>query len=147
MYNDLFGETGQNADESIFELQYRISNVANTGLDQMYYRYQNKTSDGFGYLEASKKFGSVDQMGNGVWFNYKDQRLFEYLYDAANEGTDVFGIRKMVASRSAGTNNEAESKPTGSRTIGMQRDWIFYRLTDVMLMKSKIGRASCRERV
>ena len=137
MYNDLFGETGQNADESIFELQYRISNVANTGLDQMYYRYKNGSSDGFGYLKASKKFGTVDATGNGVWNNNKDQRLFEFLYDAAKDGTEMFGIRKMVASRTAGTNNTAEANPSGNRSISMQRNWIFYRLTDVMLMKAE----------
>lgn len=137
MYNDLFGQSGQNAEESIFELQYRLSNVANTGLDQMYYRYQNKASDGFGYLKASKKFGVVDQTGNGVWSNNKDQRLFEYLYDATKDGTEMFGIRKLVASMTAGTNNTAEANPTGSRQIGMQRNWIFYRLTDVMLMKAE----------
>lgn len=137
MYNDLFGQTGQNADESIFELQFRLSNVANTGLDQMYYRYKNGSSDGFGYLKASKKFGTVDQTGNGVWHNNKDQRLFEYLYDAGKDGIDMFGIRKMVASMSAGTNNTAESNPTGGRSVSMQRDWIFYRLTDVMLMKAE----------
>ena len=137
MYNDLFGQTGQNADESIFELQFRLSNVTNTGFDQMYYRYKNGSSDGFGYLKASKKFGTVDQTGNGVWHNNKDQRLFEYLYDAGKDGIDMFGIRKMVASMSAGTNNTAESNPTGGRSVSMQRDWIFYRLTDVMLMKAE----------
>ena len=137
MYNDLFGETGQNADESIFELQYRISNVANTGLDQMYYRYKNGSSDGFGYLKASKKFGTVDATGNGVWNNNKDQRLFEFLYDAAKDGTEMFGIRKMVASRTAGTNNTAEANPSGNRSFSMQKNWIFYRLTDVMLMKAE----------
>ena len=30
MYNDLFSEMGQNADESIFELQYKLSNSGNT---------------------------------------------------------------------------------------------------------------------
>ena len=36
MYSDLFGQNGQNADESIFELQFRNSNATNRGLDQMY---------------------------------------------------------------------------------------------------------------
>ncbi len=137
MYADLFGQTGQNADESIFELQFRLSGVVNTGLDQMYYRYQNSGSNGYGYLKAAKKYGSVDATGNGVWNNSVDQRLFEFLYDANSASMEQFGIRKMVASLSAGTNNSAEANPSGSRNIGMQRNWIFYRLTDVMLMKAE----------
>ena len=137
MYVDLFGQTGQNADESIFELQFRLSNVANTGLDQMYYRYKNSGSDGYGYLKASKIFGSVDPTGNGVWVNTVDQRLYEYFYDANSSSIEQFGVRKMVASLSAGTNNNAEANPSGNRGIGMQRNWIFYRLTDVMLMKAE----------
>ena len=103
----------------------------------MYYRYKNGSSDGFGYLKASKKFGTVDATGNGVWNNNKDQRLFEFLYDAAKDGTEMFGIRKMVASRTAGTNNTAEANPSGNRSFSMQKNWIFYRLTDVMLMKAE----------
>ena len=137
MYNDLYGQTGQNADESIFELQFKSSDVNNTGLDQMYYRYNNGKANGFGYFKASKKYGTVDATGNGVWNNNKDQRLYEFLYDAGKDGSEMFGVRKMVASLTAGTNNTAEGEPTGNREFGMKRNWIFYRLTDVMLMKAE----------
>ena len=72
MYSDLFGQAGQNADESIFELQFRLSNAANSGLDQMYYRYNNASGNGNGYLKASKVYGSVDATGRGVWMNSVD---------------------------------------------------------------------------
>ena len=138
MYEDLFGQARQNADESIFELQFRTSNTANTGLDQMYYRYNNATGNGYGYLKASSIFGKVDQTGNGVWNNTADQRLYEYFYDANNSSYEQFGIRKFVALSSAGTTNAAESDPkSGGRTYSMTRNWIFYRLTDVMLMKAE----------
>ena len=137
MYSDLFGQTGQNADESIFELQFKSSDVNNTGLDQMYYRYKNGKGDGFGYMKAASLFGKVKTDGTGVWNNNKDQRLYEFLYDAGKDGSEMFGIRKMVASLTAGTNNTAESEPSGNREFGMKRNWIFYRLTDVMLMKAE----------
>ena len=136
MYADLFGQNGQNADESIWELQFRLSGTANTGLDQMYYRYNNKTGDSYGYLKASGIYGYPDPTGEGVWPNAVDQRLFEYVYDANTQNIDQYGVRKMVASMSAGTKTK-EANPSGSRGIGMQRDWIFYRLTDVMLMKAE----------
>ena len=102
MYDDIFGQNGQNADESIFELQFRNSNATNKGLDQMYFRYNNASANGYGYLKASSKFGSVDATGNGVWNNTVDQRLYEFVYDANSSSVEQFGVRKFVATTSAG---------------------------------------------
>ena len=135
MYNDLFGQNGQNADESIFELQFRNSNATNKGLDQMYFRYNNASGNGYGYLKASSKFGSVDATGNGVWNNSVDQRLFEYVYDANSSSVEQFGVRKFVATTSAGVSNAADSKRDTRSAV--YQNWIFYRLTDVMLMKAE----------
>ena len=135
MYDDIFGFNGQNADESIFELQFRASDAANAGLDQMYYRYNNASGNGYGYLKASSMFGRVDATGNGVWINDKDQRLLEFVYDANNSTVEQYGIRKFTALQTAGTS--AESDPKGSRTNSTSHNWIFYRLTDVMLMKAE----------
>ena len=137
MFRDIFGQNGQNADESIFELQFRTSDAANRGLDQMFYRYDNKSANSFGYLKASSKYGAVDATGNGVWNNSVDQRLYEYFYDANSSSVEQFSVRKFVAQSSAGTNSSAESNPSGSRTNPMRQNWIFYRLTDVMLMKAE----------
>ena len=135
MYNDLFGQNGQNADESIFELQFRNSNAANAGLDQMYFRYNNASSNGYGYLKASSVFGKVDATGNGVWNNTVDQRLYEFLYDANSASVEQFGVRKFVATTSAGTTNAADSKRDARASV--YQNWIFYRLSDVMLMKAE----------
>ncbi len=135
MYTDLFGQTGQNADESIFELQFRNSSVSNAGLDQMYFRYANSSSNGYGYLKAASIFGKVDGTGNGVWNNSVDQRLYEYLYDANSASVEQFGVRKFVATQSAGVNNTADSKR--DTRAAMYQNWILYRLTDVMLMKAE----------
>ena len=135
MYNDLFGQRGQNADESIFELQYNLSSTENSGLDQMYFRYRNNSSDGYGYLKASKIYGTVDATGNGVWNNNVDQRLYEFAYDATSSSMEQFGIRKFVAVGSAGVSNTAESSRDARSNF--QQNWILYRLTDVMLMKAE----------
>lgn len=135
MYSDLFGENGQNADESIFELQFRNSNAANRGLDQMYYRYNNASSNSYGYLKAAPLYGTVKSDGSGIWFNNVDQRLYEYLYDATSSSVEQFGVRKFVATVSAGVNNTADSH-RDTRSNVMQ-NWILYRLTDVMLMKAE----------
>ena len=135
MYADIFGQTGQNADESIFELQFRNSNANHTGLDQMYFRYNNASSNGYGYLKAASIYGKVDQTGNGVWVNSVDQRLYEYVYDATSSNTEQFGVRKFVATTTAGTNNAADSKRDTRSAV--YQNWILYRLTDVMLMKAE----------
>ena len=137
MYLDLFGATNQNADESIFELQFSLSSTLNTGLDQMYYRYNNASGNSYGYLKASSMFGKVDAAGNGVWLNTADLRLFEYVYDANSSSVEQFGVRKNIAPVVTGYNSSAESNPSGSRTYAMNKNWIFYRLTDVMLMKAE----------
>lgn len=137
MYNDLFGQTSrQNADESIFELQFSSSgNGSNVGLDKMYYRFNAGTGNSYGYLKAYEWFAKQDNTGKTLWRNTTDRRLFEYLYDANATGIDQFGVRKFVALSSSGTS--AETNPTGSRTYSMSRNWIIYRLTDVMLMKAE----------
>jgi hypothetical protein len=134
MYSDLFGQNGQNADESIFELQYKLSSVNNTGLDKMYFRYRNRTSDSYGYLKASSKFGTVDGTGNGVWINNADQRLYEFVYDAGSSSVEQFAVRKMGATSSSGLKS-ADSKRDPRTSV--YQNWIFYRLTDVMLMKAE----------
>ena len=135
MYDDLFGQNGQNADESIFELQFRNSNAANKGLDQMYFRYNNASANGYGYLKASSKYGSVDATGNGVWNNNVDQRLYDFVYDANSSSVEQFGVRKFVATTSAGVSNTADSKRDTRATV--YQNWVLYRLTDVMLMKAE----------
>ena len=135
MYDDIFGQSGQNADESIFELQFRSSSTANAGLDQMYFRYNNASSNGYGYLKASSVCGKVDATGNGVWNNSSDQRLYEFLYDANSSSMEQFGVRKFVATTSAGVSKTADSKRDTRSNV--QQNWVFYRLTDVMLMKAE----------
>lgn len=141
MYADIFGQMGQNADESIFELQFNLSGTANTGLDQMYFRYNSASGNSYGYLQAAKAFGTHNGNGSTAWPNEKDQRLFDFVYDADNNASEQFHVRKMVATSWAGYSSDAptkESRPATSMVRGsVSQNWIFYRLTDVMLMKAE----------
>jgi hypothetical protein len=101
----------------------------------MYFRYNNASSNGYGYLKASSKYGTVDATGNGVWNNSVDQRLYEFLYDANSASQEQFGVRKFVATVSAGVNNTADSHRDTRAAV--YQNWILYRLTDVMLMKAE----------
>ena len=134
MYSEIFGQNGQNADESIFELQFKLSSANNTGFDKMYFRYRNRTADSYGYLKASSKYGTVDGTGNGVWNNNVDQRMYEFVYDAGSGSVEQFAVRKGVATMSAGTKT-TDSRRDARTTV--YQNWILYRLTDVMLMKAE----------
>lgn len=132
MYINIFGTSG-NADESIFELQFN-NNTQNTGLDQMYFRYRNNTSDSYGYLKVSKAFGDVNGSGSTVWLNAADYRLYDFVC-TPNSGLESYDIRKSIAIGSA--NGISDIRPGSNNNDIMRRNWIFYRLTDVMLMKAE----------
>lgn len=132
MYNDIFGDGNQNSEESIFELQFAPNQAANTGLDQAYNRFSNNNRDGFGYFKVFKTYGTVVSNGTGLWSNADDRRLFDYIYDANSSTAEQFSVRKFVASM--GSNGTATSFV--GRT-SFNQNWIFYRLTDVMLMKAE----------
>ena len=134
MYSEIFGQNGQNADESIFELQFKLSSAPNYGFDKMYFRYRNRTADSYGYLKASSKYGTVDGTGNGVWNNNVDQRMYEFVYDAGSGSVEQFAVRKGVATMTAGTKT-TDSRRDARTTV--YQNWILYRLTDVMLMKAE----------
>lgn len=134
MYNDIWGLTGQNADESIFELQFLNSNTTNAGLDQMYFRYNSSSSNTYGYMKAAPQYCTVNTSTDGIWRNIYDQRLYEFIYDANNTAAEQFGVRKFVATTSSGI-GKADSKRESRSSV--TQNWIFYRLTDVMLMKAE----------
>ena len=135
-YNDIFGEGGQNAEESILELQFKTDGVNNPALYQMYYGFRNANS-GYGYMKTTKFYGdystSSDPNNKNVYKSSSDQRIYEYCFNA-NEGIDQHAVRKFVGKQSAG---EGTSQKATSGSISYQQNWILYRLTDVMLMKAE----------
>lgn len=135
-YNDIFGENGQNAEESILELQFKTDGLSNPALYQMYYGFRNYNS-GYGYLKATKYYGDVstssDPNSRYVFKANSDQRIYEYCFDA-NDGIDEHAVRKFVGKETAG---DGVSKDATRGAISYQQNWILYRLTDVMLMKAE----------
>ena len=135
-YNDIFGENGQNAEESILELQFKTDGLSNPALYQMYYGFRNANS-GYGYMKTTKYYGdysnSSDPNNRNVFKASTDQRIYEYCFNA-NEGIDEHAVRKFVGKASAG---DGVSQDATKGSISYQQNWIFYRLTDVMLMKAE----------
>ena len=130
MYKDIYANPGNPADETIFELSFY--NSSNTGLSQMYYNLTGST----GLIKASDRFGKVIAQSDGVWHNTYDQRLYEFVFDATSSSKENFDVRKFIGAESAGE-GKIQSAPGSGRATTFAPTWIFYRLTDVMLMKAE----------
>lgn len=140
-YDDIFGLTGQNAEESIFEIQYNsrgdgsVAMASNTGLAQMYYKYNNNNSS-TPYLKTTTNYAvcNVNASSSNIFKNTNDKRMSEYCYDAGSTSETQFNVRKFVAEKGIDMDN---SKSGSTNFSNFYHNWIIYRLADVMLMKAE----------
>ncbi|MBR1484483.1 MAG: RagB/SusD family nutrient uptake outer membrane protein [Prevotella sp.] len=141
----IFGEG--NSHESILEWQYGASTNYNEALENLYHQEGNKDSyRQYGMVLASSIFNSVDpekahsEQELKVFFSRNDYRFWNNVYEANNEEAQQLNIRKMVDASTtvvSTTGATGISKPAGSNYEGFKRNWIVYRLTDLMLMKAE----------
>lgn len=139
-YSSIFGESNQNAEESIFELQFHsvgssTSNANNVGLQQMYYNYTKIDGKNPPYLMTTTNYGLWNGSGSSanLFKNGTDRRLSEFIYGSGSSSEDTqFRVRKFVCMSDYDMNTEKAS----ARTTFYQ-NWIIYRLTDIMLMKAE----------
>lgn len=133
-YTSVFGSA--NSEESIFELQFSSSQTtSNAGLCQMYRAYRlNSQNNGYFMTTSNYAVPNSSRTSPNIFKNNVDQRLYESSYNAGGQ-FDEYRVRKFVAE---------ESTPLGqadgginSRIGDFYQNWIFYRLTDVMLMKAE----------
>ncbi len=136
-FNELF--VTQNADESIFELQYDGTNNSNTALCQNFFKYRNNSST-TGYMKASAIFGtnSTIYVNNNAAKN-SDYRFWQNCF-AVNSGSESFDVRKMITTTASSTGdpNTRGAYARDERAYDrFAQNYIFYRLSDVMLMKAE----------
>lgn len=128
----------QNAEESIFELQYDGTSNSNTALCQMMFKYEKNNSPS-GYVRAASIFGTVGT-GQPVYTQAGDYRYINNIY-SPNTGLESYDIRKMVSESGVYISNPVGSAGFGresSRTYDrFAQNYIFYRLPDIMLMKAE----------
>ena len=138
MYYDLF--VNQNAEESIFEIQ----NKSNTPLCQYYYKYRSANGNaGMGWLRAtpiicaktSSTYNTTTSISNATLYSANDMRYYAagYVKDATSEAYD---IRKIISGAEIKDKTVATTREAYNYG-GMDRNFIVYRLTDVMLMKAE----------
>lgn len=142
----------QNAEESIFEIQFSGSYenynssgtpLGNTAVCKAYYKYSNNNS-GFGYFSAPTMFGAAGT-GNTVFNQIYDGRKIKFIYDCNGDAAeDQYPIRKMISSATstypygAPTAAGEQSRNSKSRTFDrFAQNYIVYRMTDIMLMKAE----------
>ncbi|MGN1262864.1 MAG: RagB/SusD family nutrient uptake outer membrane protein [Prevotella sp.] len=129
-----------NSSESIFEIQLDGINNSNSGLRNMYWNYDDK-SRSTGYVKVPRSlFGTADD--NSTYSSEKDYRYYDNCFDVGGNDLENINVRKMVALTGTGnsSNNVGSWKsdkfaPRGYSQIN--QNWIFYRLTDIMLMKAE----------
>ena len=129
----------QNAEESIFELQYDGNSNSNSALCQMYFKYAKNNSPS-GYVRAASIFGTVGT-GQPVYTQTGDYRFINNVFEP-NTNLEAYDIRKMVSLTALTVNNPVGAAGMKRRDESRQYDrfaqnYIFYRLTDVMLMKAE----------
>ena len=143
MFEELF--INQNAEESIFELQYNGNDYGNQGNLSLCQYYAHYNNGGAPYLYASSLF-----VNQGTFYTTitgaagaRDWRGLNYTYNTpVTVGSyDGLELRKYVSDGTDGSYNviTANRYVTKNRSYDdkYQQNYIIYRLTDVMLMKAE----------
>lgn len=130
----------QNAEESIFELQLDGTSNSNTGLCQMFFKYAKDNSPS-GYTKAPSMFAKAGS-GQPVYIQASDMRYINNVY-APTSNVESFDIRKFttingtISSNPVGNAGEPRSTSESRTYTKFAQNYIFYRLSDVMLMKAE----------
>lgn len=129
----------QNAEESIFELQFDGTNNSNTAVAQTFYKYGSNTST-TGYMKVASVLGENTTVyvnnNNSITSDY---RMKNNVY-AAGTGGGSYDVRKMVAETgitSGDPSSITQNRQSGRAYGNFKQNYIFYRLADVMLMKAE----------
>lgn len=132
--------TPQNAEESIYELQFQSGTNANNAILH-YYNHYNGGSGQAPYLFASSILGyGKEAFQTGPSKITTDWRgLMDTYNEQKTAGDfDVFEIRKFVSENAAYSPSRTTDKAdTKANYTNASTNFIIYRLTDVMLMKAE----------
>ncbi len=147
-FNAIFGSNG-NSFESIFELAFTKQSdgdgyVNNSALASLYGNYYSGTaanSRGKGYLSASEEIlNDLNNNLNRIFAHKNDCRYYTSL-DIDDEFTFAYIAKGVVEQRTiqTATNSTFPYEASRSNEVASYhtRNWIFYRLTDIMLMQAE----------
>lgn len=135
-FNFIYG----NSSESIFEIQLDGTNNSNNGLRNMYWNYDDKGRS-TGYLKAPRSlFGAADE--KSAYATKNDYRYYDNCFGVGGNDLEDMYVRKMSAVSSLANNPNNVGSWKGQSFVNrgyskIDQNWVFYRLTDVMLMKAE----------
>ena len=131
-YNEIFGVG--NSFESIFELYFRTNQSQQNSWVNTYYGNNTNT---MGRLSAPDFLCKDVAQGNNAVFKKTDGRL----YEASELDNSRYAITKYVRSSVSFSNQnitkEADLNLASTRRSSGDANWIFYRLSDMLLIKAE----------
>ena len=131
-YNEIFGVG--NSFESIFELYFRTNQSQQNSWVNTYYGNNNNT---MGRLSAPDFLCKDVAQGNNAVFKKTDGRV----YEASELDNSRYAITKYVRSSVSFSNQnitkEADLNLASTRRSSGDANWIFYRLSDMLLIKAE----------
>ena len=131
-YNEIFG--AGNSFESIFELYFRTNQSQQNSWVNTYYGNNTNT---MGRLSAPDFLCKDVAQGNNAVFKKTDGRV----YEASELDNSRYAITKYVRSSVSFSNQnitkEADLNLASTRRSSGDANWIFYRLSDLLLIKAE----------
>ncbi len=131
-YNEIFGEG--NSFESIFELYFRTGQSQTNSWVSNYY---GNTSNTVGNLSCPDFIAKGAATGENTLFKKTDGRI----YESTELSSARYGITKYVRTRvsysTQNVNKESDLNLSSTRSSGAAANWIFYRLSDMILIKAE----------
>ncbi len=141
-YNAIFGDGS--CFESIFEVVYEPSKIndpdylSNTAVGRLYGEYtgKEKTNMGKGFVAPADLIGTDMKNTTQAYYQKSDSRYYENI--VADKDFTSFQVRKYTHSSVVIEKNPGSDAFVVGMTRGLEdANWIFYRLTDVMLMQAE----------
>ncbi|MBO4850836.1 MAG: RagB/SusD family nutrient uptake outer membrane protein [Prevotella sp.] len=131
-YNEIFG-TG-NSFESIFELYFRTNQSQQNTWVSTYYTNNNNT---MGRLSAPDFLCKDVAQGNNAVFKKTDGRVYEASELDNSRYAITKYVRRSVSFSNQNITKESDLNLTSTRRAGGDANWIFYRLSDMLLIKAE----------
>ena len=131
-YNEIFG-TG-NSFESIFELYFSQNQSQQNSWITSYYGNNTNT---MGRLSAPDFLAKDVALGTNNVFKKTDGRIYESTELTNSRYAITKFARRTVSYSTQNVNSEKDLNLTSSRRSGGDANWIFYRLSDMLLIKAE----------
>ncbi len=144
-FNQTFGDD-QNGFESLFELAFTYDGtssnyIQNTACSSLYGSHVSSGNDGSGYLAVAEDIiTDINNSSFSVFLSRYDCRWYSCLNpdDDISSGYAAKYVKTETTITSPNSSNTALYASTSFNTSTYaNRNWIFYRLTDVMLMEAE----------